>query len=359
MNGNAGQKLNKGFTTYKASLTKSLQSVADSFIIVNDTRKSGLKPTPPVTDLAAVFKKARMIADSAKNWYSPFVVAPAKKVININCSNAQQINDALANNRDAVVKINLTADSYLFSSPLNIYGDVVLTTMNKKPIRITSDGATSDYFIQIAAGHSLTINNLNLDLRSLTAARFITTDTAGGSGHSNFIITGSEVSDFTGTFYHAAKSTVSDSVVVRSTTFKNNKGILFNFSDETDRKGYYNVEKLRISNNNINNQKGQILTMLRGGNDESTMGPDVLFSNNQISNSTADKALINLTGTQKSLLQKNSFTDCNKSTELVRYEDFVRAAHLLQNNSFTRSGTIVQNKFLVMKNNLVSNVGSR
>lgn len=123
-------------------------------------------------------------------------------------------------------------------------------------------------------------------------------------------------------------------------------------SEEKDNKGYYNAEKIVISNNSITNMQGLLITIYRGGNDESTMGPDLTFSNNRIKNSNSDSStpLISLYGVQKSLLEKNQFSNCNPDMILVNYQDVVRALHRLKNNQFINSGSMRKNEFVREEN---------
>jgi poly(beta-D-mannuronate) lyase len=140
-------------------------------------------------------------------------------------------------------------------------------------------------------------------------------------------------------------------MLVRQSFFTGMKGTLFNFSNETDKKGYYNVEKINFINNSFRNNNGQLLTMLRGGNDESTMGPLLTFSQNTISNCNSGEPLIYLYGTQYSTIEKNTFTGSNKNATLIKYEDAVRAMHVLQNNRRVNSGETIKNKYVSDKNN--------
>jgi poly(beta-D-mannuronate) lyase len=95
--------------------------------------------------------------------------------------------------------------------------------------------------------------------------------------------------------------------------------------------------------------------MLRGGNDESTMGPDLELTKNNFHNCFTDKneAMINLLGTQRSFIEKNNFTNCNTGKQLIVFEDLVRAAHFFSNNTINNSGEIVTNKYTVSKNNII------
>lgn len=95
--------------------------------------------------------------------------------------------------------------------------------------------------------------------------------------------------------------------------------------------------------------------MLRSGNDESTMGPFLILSDNKINNSytEATKALIHLYGTQRSVISNNEFSSCNKGHSLMLFEDIVRARHQVQNNTINQSGKIVENEFVKLKYNSI------
>ncbi|TMI61494.1 MAG: DUF4957 domain-containing protein [Bacteroidetes bacterium] len=292
------------------------------------------------------------VSSCGAKWYNPKnkqVVKQRKK----DCKTAKEIEQLLSENSSAELTINLTGTEYVFSSPLTIINDVSLTSTQKQIIRF-SNSSNSGFFIQLKAGKNLKLTNLNLDLNSVSAGTFITTDTSGSSNHSNLYMNNCVIKNLNGAFFTAAKSAISDSIIINRCTFSNGNGVLFKFDNEIDNKGYYNVEKLKITNSSFKEHKDQLLTMLRGGNDESTMGPHLIFSNNSVSNSNTktDLALIHLYGTQYSLLEKNSFSNSNIGKSLIVYEDAVRAAHSIRNNSLTNSGKIVTNKYVKEKNNI-------
>ena len=142
-----------------------------------------------------------------------------------------------------------------------------------------------------------------------------------------------------------------DSVTVKLSGFSNIKGTVFNFANENDAKGYYNAEKVKIINSQFKNIDGSIIDMLRGGNDESTLGPLLDFSKNEIEDSQSSSALMTLNGTQRSFITGNVFTNAAKNNTLLLYIDAVRAAHLLADNKFIESGKIVTNKFVTEEHN--------
>jgi poly(beta-D-mannuronate) lyase len=129
----------------------------------------------------------------------------------------------------------------------------------------------------------------------------------------------------------------------------------FLLADEKDNKGYYNVEKIKIVNNHFSDGQGVLLNLYRGGSDESTLGPDLTFINNNVLNYSAknNDPLIQLTGVQRTSITNNTFSDNNASKTLIVYKDTGRANHLLSHNTFLRSGAIQKNDFVMASNNKV------
>lgn len=118
---------------------------------------------------------------------------------------------------------------------------------------------------------------------------------------------------------------------------------------ETDKKGYYNTEQLTITGCTVTRYSGQILSILRGGNDESTMGPMLVFNKNKFIDCTTDHeaALIHLFGVQYSVIEKNSFLRCNPEKKLIQYEYKVKAVHHFRKNKLAESGRVITNQFVI------------
>ena len=148
-------------------------------------------------------------------------------------------------------------------------------------------------------------------------------------------------------FFSASKHSIADSIIVRNSSFINNTCNLFDLQKENENVGYYNVERMIVSNCTITNNLGQLLNLYRGGKDESTMGPILTFKDNKIENCRSDKELISLFGVQQSYLTGNLFNNCNAGRTLISYKDNVRAVHYLSNNEYNNSGDVKTNEFLV------------
>ncbi|MEO7310474.1 MAG: chondroitinase-B domain-containing protein [Chitinophagaceae bacterium] len=326
--------------------TSAVLKVSDSLSSAGQARISqAIRSVPGFTDE----KKIAMIeANAHKNcgasWLSG--IQPAMIPKKANCKNAGDVLQAIEKNKAKNMVVHLSGSDYHFETPVVITANTTITSPVGKKISFAAD-FPARFLFEITGGASLTLIGLDLDLSGLAQDVFITTDPSGSSAHSSFVMNKCNIKNLKGGFFEAAKSSVCDSVVVHQNSFTNTKGILFNFGNENDKKGYYNVEQLTVTGNAVVNHKEQILSMLRGGNDESTMGPLLIFRNNSISNAKSDQPLIYLYGVQKSFIEKNSFTNCNPDKgPLLEYMDAVRAAHVLRNNTITTSGPVLTNKFV-------------
>ncbi len=366
---NIAQNTRAGFIKSDINLTKKTDllflpignknqsnKISDSLLKISQTRlTSKLSEIPGLAD-DSHYKQviSSAYSNTGANWFSKNAATKDQGAVKVKCKSSKDIYEALEKYNSKNISLILTRRSYHFNQAVNISTDTKITSKKNKSITFSSDMTLSPSLFQIIAGNNFTMEIVKLDLKDIKTNSFISTDTSGSSNHSNIIISNTSIQNLTGNFFTAAKTSVADKITISNNSFSNNQGILFNFNNEIDKKGYYNVEKLLINNNSISNHKGQILGMLRTGNDESTMGPDLSFINNKIANcSTANgEALIHLYGTQISLLENNSFNNSNTSKTLIRYEDIVRSVHRLKNNLFTTSGKNELNEFVENKDNV-------
>ncbi|MGB4844842.1 MAG: polysaccharide lyase 6 family protein, partial [Ferruginibacter sp.] len=262
----------------------------------------------------------------------------------VKCKDAASLYAALAADTKTE-NIQLTGSSYLFTKPLVINKSVSIIGPDKE-ISFASEYNILNLF-EIKGNSSLTLKNLNVKLDLLAINQFISTDTSGSCSHFSISLNNCQ---FSGSdllaFYYGAKNSYADEISVTNCVFKEMLGPLFNLKDELDDKGFYNTEKMVISNCLFENYKGSIVNMYRGGNDESTMGPKLFFTDNKIENSKNDFELLRLYGVQESLVTNNIFVNSNQLAPVIVYEDKVRADHRQKNNTLTNSGPIVENKFV-------------
>ncbi len=323
--------------------------IIDSLKEIEKVRLQTILSSRPGLSNATHLNSIRANATGVK-WLNINKINIVKKTNTVNCKSSIELTQILSENNNENLIINLTGTEYNFNTPINISQNVTITSNGKQPIAFTTSISNNDFTIKINAGNSLSLTNLHLDLSGINTNVFITTDTSGSPNHSSFIMSDCGIANTNKIFFKAAKSSVCDSIIVTNCTFSNNKENLFKLDEETDKKGYYNVEKLKLTNCIFNENKAQFLTIVRGGNDESTMGPSLTFSQNKITNCNTENntPLIDINGVQISFIENNNFSNCNTSKILLQYQDAVKAVHIFKKNVLHNSGEIVTNKFVQM-----------
>ena len=79
-------------------------------------------------------------------------------------------------------------------------------------------------------------------------------------------------------FLKIYKNTMADSIVIRNCHFKNINGNVLELDKEYEDLGIYNAEYVILENSGFSDVQNSILTVYRGGTDESTFGPFVRIS---------------------------------------------------------------------------------
>jgi len=262
----------------------------------------------------------------------------------ITVSTANELATAIS--AGANTKIVLKAGTYTFLEPIVVKNYVTIST-NGAVVNFATNSAINNLFT-LHQNAQLTIHNSSINASAVAAQHFMAVTSDGSGIHSSIVITASKIQDFAGaTIVMAPKSSYLDKITIQNSVFENNKAALLSLKDEDDNKGYYNAERIVVTNNSFTNHTGQLATIYRGGNDESTMGPIFTFSNNKMLNCTANGALIELFGVQQSNVNNNAFTSSNIAGKTVAYTDNTKAFHYQKNNSSVNSGTIQENKFVI------------
>lgn len=285
------------------------------------------------------------LTDCGANWRSG-IKSKKIKSTTVKAKNATELMTQLSKATAAPINIRLTGTDYVFNTPIDIAGNITISAKHDKPIVFSSTEQNGRYLFQVKGGSTFKLDNLLLNLLNVSNQNFIITDSSGSVEHANITLSKSTFNNYKGTLVNASKTSVCDSIVVVQNNFNNNTGTLFYFGNENDKKGLYNVEQLRFRFNRFNNHQGQLLHMLRGGNDESTMGPALQFNNNEILFCNAPTSLIYLHGTQVSQINNNKINQSNSNKVFILYEDIVKALHYFGNNTFANSGKVAGNQYL-------------
>lgn len=311
-----------------------------------------LSSKPGFSDLQLVKKiQANAYADCGAKWFKITGTQKQPRPLMVNCKTAAEVYKQLE--RKEPVTIRLTGEKYSLDKPFVISKNVQFTGDKKTPLSFISGNMQSVFVI--AGNGNLSIQNLYVNGDHVKAAHFISNDSGGSSNHYNLVMKNCMIQNFSGEngcydIFYAYKSMVADSIVLRNNSFLNNKSNAVILSEEKDNKGYYNAEKIIISQNSFNKQSGNILNVYRGGNDESTMGPYLVFEHNSLNNDS-NQPWIQLTGVQKTNISDNNFITKDPDQVLIVYKDFVRAHHLLIKNSLP--GKIETNQFVHADKNIL------
>lgn len=332
-------------------------SALDSINRIAGTRLTKhLSAKPGFSSLALIKQiQANAFSVCGAKWFQQTKNNPPAIVQTVACRTADDVYAQLNHNKPVIIE--LTGTSYQLTSPFTISKQVQFTTKQKTAVKIITAPMLAAFVV--SGNGNLTLSNLSIDGKELKATYFISSDSAGLSSHYNLSVRNCSISNLSAlkgckSLFYAHKSIIADSIIFRNNNFSNHTTNMISMAEEKDDKGYYNAEKIVISQNVFSNNNGTLLNIYRGGNDESTLGPNLLFSNNKISNcSTAEgNALITLTGVQVSRFVSNVFTNVNSNGTVFQFKDIVRAKHLVEKNVFDRSGTVTANQFVVEKENV-------
>jgi poly(beta-D-mannuronate) lyase len=85
-------------------------------------------------------------------------------------------------------------------------------------------------------------------------------------------------------FLKVYKNTMADSIVIRNCKFSNIDGNVMELDKEYEDLGIYNAEVVVIDHSSFSNVHNSVLTIYRGGTDESTFGPIVKISDCSMKN---------------------------------------------------------------------------
>ena len=137
------------------------------------------------------------------------------------------------------------------------------------------------------------------------------------------------------------KNTFADTISIQNSNFKTITGNVLALDKETDDIGIYNAEYVILKNNSFSDVNKAVLSLHRGGKDESTFGPFLELDHNTFTNIGHGKrnkynAAINLYGVQVNEITNNIFNNTKAlKMHLVVGEPMV---DILNNNFYKSEG---------------------
>lgn len=137
---------------------------------------------------------------------------------------------------------------------------------------------------------------------------------------------------------NAGKGSLAARITLRNTTVDDISGSVIAAAAETDDLGTYNAEQVEIVDSHFTRIGGPLLSLYRGGTDESTFGPSLLLQGNQLQQvGVADDTSLRLQGVQQATLVDNQFAHSGR----VRFSHRVGEPHLrVRNNVLTATAAM-------------------
>ncbi|MBW8190251.1 alginate lyase [Neiella marina] len=244
------------------------------------------------------------------SWFS--TAQEAREASVIKASNSAELIAAVAAAQSGDV-VELTAAHYTIDQPIEINKQILIKSSDAKQKATLNVTAANTAFLMLPKG------NLHLDavvMQGNGQQNAISTLDKYMSKAYDVAITNSELSHFDNVL-DVSRGSFADTILVENSTFTDlNNGFMLN--KETQNRGTYNVEHLTITNSSFDSVEGMIVDYHRGGYDESTIGGNLVFKNNVVTNSGKDQAqnlLIKNHGIVNVTLKGNTFK--NNPVELV------------------------------------------
>ena len=160
-------------------------------------------------------------------------------------------------------------------------------------------------------------------------------------------------------FLTAAKGTFAENIEIHDSSFSNITGAILPLDRETDDLGLYNAEYVVVTNSTFNDIGKAMLTIYRGGTDESTFGPHVEISDTSlvdVGNNKRNKtgASVHLHGIQVVDIKDNEF----KESKPIRVVQTVGepVTRIGNNNFLATPAPEIINGTAILEGNTVSEV---
>lgn len=238
------------------------------------------------------------------HWFSTEQLKVTYKKIQVASSN--ELSTALSQAASGTI-IELKKGIYEITASLVIDKKITLKSKNEKnKVVIHYEGQANTPVFLMGANGNLTLENIILKGEK-EQHTFATKEKEMSSAY-NLKIKNTEISDFD-CVLKAYKDAFADTISIDNSVIKNCRGGL-KLADENDDLGEYNAEFVFIMNSKFENVQNNILDYYRGGYDESTIGGNLVFQNNTITNCGREEksgVLIKTTGIVNVDISKNTF----------------------------------------------------
>ena len=220
---------------------------------------------------------------------------------------------------DAGDIIVLAPGNHTVSRTLEIDRPLTIRSASKRrPAKIQFERSS---LFQVGSGAGLELLDLEISGKvapDMAGNSVVRTSQAPSPGNYDLVIRNVTVkgltTNHTFNFITAARHTFADRIVISDSRFSDITGSILALNAETDDLGIYNGEYVTVEDSEFTDIAGAVVDIYRGGTDESTFGPQLVFRNSTLERVGQGKrnrsgASINLVGAQRVQVEGNTFRD--------------------------------------------------
>lgn len=289
---------------------------------------------------------------SGAGWYIPAPPAPITPVTYTVSAAASKELPAIAAQAHAGDIILLTDTGlYQFDEPVVVRTPLTIKADSKlaaKPQWVSVTEKNLPAFIIIENGGSLVVENLQFNSMYKSYGDVqggISTTAEPMSRHYRLQVNDCVFFNYNEASYSCikgAKNTYADSVIVSNCVFHHDSGIGIDFSNEKDDKGIYDVEHLLVRDCIFTNMLSSAVNVYRGGNDESTTGPEVFIDHctfNEVEN-RMQGCVVKLLGVQTATITNCTFNKSGAGGRSIWFEEMSWDKLKVDYCTFNKSGRI-------------------
>ena len=296
---------------------------------------SGQQFKVPVSKEGADLSKLNWMSASntGASWFRPEVAVVRQPAVHaVAAADSQQL-PAIVERAAQGDVIELTeAGNYKIDKSLVINKPLVIRRKHGlagKPQLVNIAATSLPAFIILDSGGSVEVENIifNSAYENFEAVKAgISTGSKPVSAHYILKVDGCEFINFSEGGHvciRGAKGTYADSVIISNSVFRDNAGMGIDYGAEKDDKGIYNLAYLRVYNSVFANTLSGAINVYRGGNDESTTGPEVRIDHCTFNNveNRMQGTVVKLIGVQVASITNSIFNYSGKGGRIIWFEE--------------------------------------
>jgi poly(beta-D-mannuronate) lyase len=307
----------------------------------------------PVHSNGVDFKQLSWVdaAETGAKWYTPAKpAATAPETYTVSAAQSKELPGIVAKAKEGdIIQLSDTG-LYQLNEPLVIRTLLTIKGKegNNKPQLVNTGDKSLPAFIIIENGGSVVVEHLQFNSAYKSygdVQTAISTTTKPMNSHYRLQVNDCAFFNFNESGFsciRGTKSTYADSAIITNSLFHHNSGTGIDFSAEKDDKGIYNVAHLLVKDCVFTNMLSTAINIYRGGNDESTTGPQVVIDHctfNEVEN-RMQGCVVKLLGVQTASVTNCVFNKSGAGGRCIWFEEMSWDKLTVDYCNFYKSGRV-------------------